>query len=132
MNRYAPPKARVEDVTSVRDNPRTLKLLGEWSKQHYRHALLLAFVPMIVGITTDRLVGGSVAFYAGSIQFIGLVLYLFWALIALLCWPYGPRLTAFTTSPPLVVMRVLVLILGLCFTVFCVGFTIVRMVSHES
>ena len=135
MNRYTPPKARLSDVTDADDVGNDLwilKLIGEWSKRNARRVLLLSLVPMIVGLAADRLVGGRVAFYAGSIQFIGLVLYFRWAFVALLCWPYGSRLSRFTASPPVVVVRVFALIVGVSFAVFCVGFAIVRMTSYES
>ena len=111
---------------------RSLENLAQFLKDKRRPFMLVALVPAAIGIGTDRLIGGPVAEFAGRLQFVGVVSYLWCALTMFLFMSYSQRVDGILRGPALVAFRISVFILYSAITLFCIGFTLVADLPHSS
>ncbi len=86
---------------------------------------VVAFATMGAGLVSDRLVGGESAWFAGRIQFIGLVTFLFFSIVYLLFRKYKEA-----TQVPGALVAVFLLLAMVSF--YFVSFTAASIVKHVS
>lgn len=111
---------------------RSLEHLAQFLKDKRRPFILVALVPAAVGIGADRLIGGAVAQFAGRLQFVGMVSYLWCVLTMFLFMSYSQRVDGILRGSALVAFRVSIFVLYSAIALFCLGFALVVDLPHSS
>ncbi|WP_116811495.1 hypothetical protein [Steroidobacter cummioxidans] len=111
---------------------RSLENLAQFLKDNRRPFMLVALVPAVIGIGTDRLIGGPVAQFAGRLQFIGLISYFWCAFTMLLFMSYSQRVDSILRSPAIESLRVLIFVLYSALALFSIVFTLVVELPRSS
>lgn len=119
-------RTRLSADASWEDMP-TLRVYESLVAAHRRRRWILycfAGVFAVLGIATDRLIGGTIAKFAGRAQFISVVVVLFSAAVFILFASYGSKVNAILARRPLVFLRVAIANCLALFALFAIGFTV--------
>lgn len=111
---------------------RVYDYLGAWIRRHLLWVIVVVLSACAAGLGTDRFVGGRIAYVAGNVQFIFLVLYFFLTVVLLLFQPYRGRLASLVHSKTMRFLSATLCTIAAVIAVALIWHTLDRMVSGAS